>query len=106
MEIGSRIKIFREAAKVKSYELAQAVGVSKVYMSKLERNAKKPSIETIERICSTLGITLGEFFADDIQEVSPEIKQIINKAQKLTPRQLKILNDVLDEWIDNKKDCT
>lgn len=104
MEIGKRIKTIRKANNQKLLNISQLTGLSQPFISEIERGIKAPSIETLEKICTALGITLSEFFADTQEQnlISPEARQIINKLNKLTPRQLKILNDVLDEWINPK----
>ncbi len=68
------------------------------FTSEIERGIKDPSIETLSKICSALGISLAEFFSNEVPELSPEIRQIVEKVKKLSPRQLKILDCVLDEW--------
>jgi transcriptional regulator with XRE-family HTH domain len=105
MDLGKRIREIRMANNQKLLNISQITGLSQPFISEIERGIKVPSLETLEKICTALGITLAEFFADtrEREPLPPEIRQIIDKAQKLTPRQLKILNDVLDEWIEPKE---
>ncbi len=104
MDIGKRIRILRKLNNQKLLNISQLTGLSQPFISEIERGIKAPSIETLEKICTALGITLAEFFTDTQEQnrLPPEARQIINKLDKLTPRQLKILNDVLDEWINPK----
>lgn len=103
MNIGARIKHFRQLTGLTGKALARMVNLDPSQIYKIESNTTKPSIDSLERICSALGITLAEFFAEEAPDMPPELRQVINKAKKLTPRQLRILNDVLDEWIDPSK---
>jgi transcriptional regulator with XRE-family HTH domain len=105
MDVGTRLTRFRESKKISKNKLAQEVGVTQGFISQVELGNRLPTLEVLNRICTALGITLAEFFADtrEREPLPPEIRQIIDKAQKLTPRQLKILNDVLDEWIEPKE---
>ena len=43
--------------------LAKRAGLSVHVIGKIERQETTPSLETLHRLCSALGITLGEFFA-------------------------------------------
>lgn len=47
-----------------------------------------PSIPTLETICSGLGITLSQFFAEnEMVELSPELKDLFDGWLALTPEQ-------------------
>lgn len=98
MNIGTRIRQLRKANNQKLINISQRTGLSQPYISEIERGIKEPSIETLSKICFALGVSLAEFFSNEGPELSPEIRQIIEKAKKLSPRQLKILDSVLDEW--------
>ncbi len=100
--LGTRIRELRKATEMTINELAKKSNISRVYLSEIERNVKTPPFETLGRICDALGTTLPSFFADQAHKLPPEIRQIVDKAQKLSPRQLKILNDVLNEWVEKK----
>lgn len=102
MDIGQRIRLLREGVGLSGRALALKVGLDPSQINKIEHNVNKPSLEALERICAALGLTLAEFFSDQAPEVPPEVRQVVVKVQKLSPRQLKILNDVLDEWIEPK----
>ena len=47
-----------------------------------------PSLDTLERICASFGITLSQFFADgEMVELTPELKEIFDNWRTLTPEQ-------------------
>jgi quercetin dioxygenase-like cupin family protein len=45
-------------------KLASAIDVSASFISQLERNMVSPSISSLERLATGLGVTLGDFFKD------------------------------------------
>lgn len=102
MDVGARIRELRKLKKLSERELAELTSISQPVINRLENNARAADVDSIERICTALGITLADFFSDQAPEVQPEVRRICDKVQKLSPRQLKILNDVLDEWIEPK----
>jgi len=100
MTIGERLRFFREQAGVSGKYLAEQAGLVPSQIYKIESNVTKPSFDSLERICDVLRITMGEFFADHPPELSPEVRQVVDKIQKLPPDKLKVLNAVLDTWVE------
>lgn len=103
MDVGSRLRQLRKSKHLSERDLAELTAISQPVINRLENNARIADVDSLNRICAALGITLAEFFSDQAQGMPPEVRQILDKAHKLTPRQLKILNDVLDEWIEPKE---
>ena len=120
---GERLNQLRKAKNLKAEELAEFVGLKRRIIFFYEKNESKPSYDTLifladffnvsidylvgrsddpQRILSALGVTLGEFFTDDsATEMPPEVHQIFNKVIKLPHEKIKILNDVLDTWVES-----
>ncbi len=67
-------------------------------MNRIENGNRKADIETIEKICDALEITLTDFFNVNDQEMSPEYLELLKNAKELTPEQLKILNDIIKRF--------
>jgi transcriptional regulator with XRE-family HTH domain len=101
MDVGTRLTRFRESKKISKNKLAQESGVTQGFISQVELGNRLPTLEVLNRICSALGLTLSEFFADQAPEVPPEVRRVCDKLQKLTPDKLKILESVLDTWVEN-----
>ena len=104
MDIGYRISYLREGAGLSGRALALKVGLDPSQINKIEHNVNKPSLDALERICVALGVTLSEFFADtkEREPLPPEVQRVCDKVAKLPPEKLKILEPVLDTWIDDK----
>lgn len=104
---GKRLSSLRISHGLTMNKLSRLSGVSQSFISNIEAGTKNPTIDTIDRLATAMGITLYDFFnvgeyssvAEASIEYQPEIKHVMHKIQKLTPRQIKLLNDVLDEWV-------
>ena len=86
MDIGVRIRYFREKKNITVNKLANISGVSQSYLRDIELNNKQPTVEYLEYICFGLGITLKDFFNTD--EPQDEFGQAVSK---LTPEQKELL---------------
>lgn len=69
MELGEKLKYFRESKKMSIYRLALDADISQGHLSDLENGRSQPTISTLKRLLVPLGITLAEFFNED-NEVS------------------------------------
>lgn len=96
MDIGARIKELRTNKNYKSGEFANLLGISSVFLSYIESGTKKPSYDTLEKICEVLNITLSDFFNEGTEPIplTPELKELLNNAKDLTPEQIKIFTEL------------
>jgi transcriptional regulator with XRE-family HTH domain len=62
--IGAQVRALRMAADVSGGALAQASGISASMLSRIERGLVSPSVETLERLASGLGVPTSRFFGD------------------------------------------
>jgi transcriptional regulator with XRE-family HTH domain len=60
--VGAKLRGLRQARGLSLDQVAQAVGVNKSFVSKLERDAVAPSIGTLLRYCDAVGIRPGSLF--------------------------------------------
>ncbi|KAA8999367.1 helix-turn-helix domain-containing protein [Affinibrenneria salicis] len=60
--VGIRLRALRKAKGMRIEEVAQQVGVSKSFISRLERNVTQASIATLLRVCEVVGITPSKLF--------------------------------------------
>lgn len=100
MDIGQKIKQAREQQGLSMNALAKRSGAAQSALSEIEKGRRQPTFEVLNRIVSGLGYTLSDFFSETKEEepLSPEARRVIEKVKQLSPRQLKILEPVLDEW--------
>jgi transcriptional regulator with XRE-family HTH domain len=57
---GARLRAAREAAGMTLQQVASATGLTKGYISQIERDISSPSITTLWRICTVLGVSVGD----------------------------------------------
>jgi transcriptional regulator with XRE-family HTH domain len=60
--LGPAVRRLREAQQLSLRTLAERTGFSASFLSQVENNQASPSISSMERIATALGVTLGEFF--------------------------------------------
>ena len=60
--IGPRLKAARQAQRLTLDELAANCGITKGYLSKIERDHASASVATLVRICAALNIPVGSLF--------------------------------------------
>jgi transcriptional regulator with XRE-family HTH domain len=60
--LGGRLRQARESRILTLEELADSSGLTKGYLSKVERNQATPSVAGLLRLCSTLEISVGDLF--------------------------------------------
>ena len=80
MNVGERIRYFRQKQDLTVNGLAYLAGVSQSHLRDIELGNKQPTIEYLSYICDALKITLEQFFTDE------------EKQDKLTAM-IKSLND-------------
>jgi transcriptional regulator with XRE-family HTH domain len=60
--LGLAIKTHRAALGISQEELAHRAGLHRTYISDLERGARNPSIESVEKIARALDISVATLF--------------------------------------------
>ncbi|WP_236017729.1 helix-turn-helix domain-containing protein [Alicyclobacillus acidoterrestris] len=96
MELGNRLKSARTDKNLSMYQLAKRINMSQSTISKIESGKMRPTVDLMERICEALNLTLAEFFAEDQDELEPDLRRLVEAAKRLTPDQRKALQAFLD----------
>lgn len=93
MNVGNRIRELREKANISNSELASLAGLSQPVMYRLENNQRNADIETLEKVCAALNITLLEFLNEKLDPVvlTSELKKLLDTAKELSSEQLESL---------------
>lgn len=99
MNVGARITQLRIIQGISLTNLAKRSGLAQSSLSYIESGKAQPTVETVEKICNALSITLPEFFSNDPPVISPDMRRLLNVAHGLTPRQLKLALEVLGEFL-------
>lgn len=62
-EVGLRIQELRkERLNLTQAEFAKRLGYDRTFLSRVERGVQNITLETLDKICNGLGITIKEFF--------------------------------------------
>lgn len=71
LAIGARIRNARTAQGLTLAQVAEASGLTKGFLSRLERDETSPSVATLVQLCQVLSLTMGSLFAEpEIQHIS------------------------------------
>lgn len=77
--IGARIRNARTTQGLTLAQVSEASGLTKGFLSRLERDETSPSVATLVQLCQVLSLPLGALFAEpDIQKVSLDEAPLIN----------------------------
>lgn len=79
LDLGSRLRRFREAKGFSQRELARRAGISNATVSQIESNTISPSVGALKRILDALPIPLSDFFAEE----APETDRVFFKAEDM-----------------------
>ena len=85
--VAGNIKDLCKKRHVSKYRLAQLTGIAQSSLRRIIANESTPSLQTLEKICSALDVTLSQFFQDE-------------KENHLTDKQ----NEVMEIWNDLSAD--
>lgn len=67
--VGEAIRRIRDSQRLSVRTLASKCGFSPSFISQVELNQVSPSLASLERIASALGVTLGQFFQTSLSPV-------------------------------------
>ncbi len=77
MNVGNRLKKIRENKNISIYKLSQDSEVSESHIRNLERGNKSATVETLEMLVKSLGLTMAEFFNEDDNVTYPSAQEKI-----------------------------
>lgn len=95
--IGPRIKELCDKQQITKYRLSQMTGVTQTVLSRIIKGENVPTIQTIEKICFALNISLAQFFAKDANppDLTAEQKEIIETWNGLNPEERERLMKII-----------
>lgn len=92
MDIGERLKYYRTCKEFSIYRLHLETGISQNHISGIESNKRQPTIDTLSRLLSPLGITLSEFFNEsDASFLSEDEKELVANFRTIPKEKSDIL---------------
>ncbi len=61
-QVGARIKMIRKSAKVTQEELAERIGITREYVSRIEVGLQQPMLSTLTDLAHALNVSATDFF--------------------------------------------
>lgn len=95
--IGPRVKELCDKQQITKYRLSQMTGVTQTVLSRIIKRENVPTIQTLEKICAALNISLAQFFAKDENppDLTAEQKEIIETWNGLIPEERERLMKII-----------
>ena len=75
--IAGNIKDLCKKRHVSKYRLAQLTGIAQSSLGRIIANESTPSLQTIEKICSALDVTLSQFFQDEKNHLTDKQNEVM-----------------------------
>ena len=93
--IGQRIQSARKSKKMTQQDLAEKMGVSIAFLSRIERGNSQVNLKRLGQICAILEITEGELLngtsSDSSSYLDSEFSEILKKCNS---EQVKLIYDI------------
>lgn len=101
--VGQEIRGLRKARDTTIAELGKATGLSKGYLSQIERGISSPSVKALHSISRALGVTISWFFPPETDD-HEELRDIVVRAH--ARRTLSFESGITDELLSPNLDKT
>ncbi len=99
MDVRERLIQLQQQRGWTDYRIAKEAGLSSNTVSNIYRRYNVPSIPTLEALCKAFGITMAQFFAeDDLVELTPEVRELVEKWSALTDDQKSAIWQILKSY--------
>ena len=96
--IGKRIQKKRQERSITQEKLAEQVGISVVYLSKIENGRVHPTLDLLDRLCCVLEYDLARAFTG-VQTTSPDYgqEQVLRLFNACAPRVKPVVLHLLEQ---------
>ena len=97
--LGKRINQIRKERGLTSEALSEICDVNAGHIRQIESGIRLPSLPLFIRICQALKTALNEILKDQFDpEIIESENKLLLKVESLTPKQKRILSDLLDTF--------
>lgn len=106
MNVGARIKHFRNLAGLSQEKLAWQAGIAPAFLGQLERGMKSPTVKTLDKLTRALDISIAELFSgpvDTTDEKDSAIKQIVYQIHDLPIESIQNLSVIIQNIQEIRK---
>ncbi|MDP3721913.1 MAG: helix-turn-helix transcriptional regulator [Candidatus Omnitrophota bacterium] len=98
-QIGTRIRTYRKLARLTQEQLAERADLSPHFLGFVERGQANPSLDSLVRIASALGVQLDELFRfpkEEAQEVRERLQEIHRLLKYRTPQEVRMVKHIIE----------
>lgn len=101
MDTNERLKQLMKEKSITEYRLAIDSGLSKSTIAAILHRNTTPSVHTIEAVCSALGISVSQFFAEDGSpiNITEEQRLLLQRYAQLSNNQKQLIDTLLSELL-------
>lgn len=93
--IGERIKSARKVCNMTQEQLAEKMGVSIAFLSRIERGSSQINLKRLSQVCEILCITEGEVLNGSSNESSKYLDfEFANLLKQCSPEKQKLIYDI------------
>ena len=103
VEIGRRIMRLRKESGYTQEKLSEMMGISKNHLSGIECGKFNVTLETIFRLCNTLGRTPDYFLIGQISATTDELTDLI---RQLSPKEQRLTLQLIKTFVAEKNKGT
>ena len=98
MEISNRIRSLMDERQWNEYRLIKESGIPASTIANIFHRSTIPTVPTLERICTTFGITLSQFFSEgNMVALTDEQMKLLNRWATLNEEQKQALISLLEK---------
>mgnify|MGYP002601479147 CR=1 FL=1 len=97
MDVQKRIRDLMKLRGWTDYRLAKEANLSHSTVTNMFNRNNAPTLPTLEAVCRAFGITLAQFFADEVDpaQLTDEQRTLFARWSSLTERQKSLLLDLM-----------
>lgn len=101
-QVGARIRQLRTERGMSLEKLALECGMNPAFLGHVERGLRCPTVYTLARVCSGLGVSLAELFlaGPDQDTGCAAIQHVTDQMRRLTPCQAKAVARLVDDALE------
>lgn len=110
IHIGEQIRYYRHLQNMSQETLALSAGITPAFVGHIERGLKSPTVNTLEKISTALGISLMELFTPVTTESTPPSKirstdmgRLIFSLKDLSDEEVALLTKIVLDIVRFKK---
>ena len=98
MDVQKRIRDLMKLRGWTDYRLAKEASLSHSTVTNMFNRNNAPTLPTLEAVCRAFGITLAQFFADEVDpaQLTDEQRTLFARWSSLTERQKNLLLDLME----------